>query len=172
MADKKEMSEMTPEELVAELEGARSQLKKVNAESADRRKKLESLEKEKTDLADKTLSESEKFQAELKTIKADHQTLQEQLRAERVRTAILSEATKLNFANPEDAFSLIDLTTVEIADGEVSGFKKSLKALAESGRLVMESETNKSRNDALGTPAVGKGKPKTGVEPATPKIRV
>lgn len=171
MTEKKDVKEMTPEELITELEGARGQLKKVNAESADRRKRLEAFETEKRELADKNLSESEKLQAEVKAIKDDHQALQDQLHAERVRTAVLSEATKLGFANPEDAFSLTDLAQIEIVDGKVSGFKKSLEALAKSGRLVMAKETN--RSDGLGTPP-GRGKPTTSgaTEQAVPKIRV
>ena len=173
MTEKKNASEMTPEELTEELEGARSQLKKVNAESADRRRKLEALEKEKKELADKSLSEMEKLQAEVATNKADHTALQDQLRVERVHTAVISEATKLGFANPEDAYSLIDTSKVEITDGKVSGFGESLKALAKSGRLVMGEEKDQRRSDGLGTPTGSKGKPtKKGAEQAVPKIRV
>ena len=168
-----ELSEMTQEELVKEVEGAREQLKKVNSESAGRRKKLETLEKEKTDLAKEQLSESEKLQAEMKTLKTDHQALQASLNAERVRTAVLAKATELGFATPGDAYSLIDLSQVETTDGKVFGFDESLEALAKSGRLTMTDEDHR-QSDGLGTPPSSKGKKpvKQDVKQATPNIRI
>ena len=43
-----ELNEMTQEELVKEIEGAREQIKRVNSESAGRRKQLEAFEKKLT----------------------------------------------------------------------------------------------------------------------------
>lgn len=167
-----ELKDMTPEELLKEVEGAREQLKRVNAESAGRRKKLEAIEQEKRELAEKNLSDSEKLQAEVKTLKTDHRTLQDSLNAERIRTAVLAKATELGFVTPGDAYSLIDLSQVETTDGKVSGFEESLKALAKAGRLTMIEE-NQRQSDGLGTPAGGKSKPvKKDTKQATPKIRV
>lgn len=172
MTEKKEMGEMTQEELVAELEGARTQLKKVNTESADRRKKLEAFEKEQDDLKKKSLSDTEKSAEELKAITKSFHTLQNQLKTEKVRSAVLEEATKLGFTNPGDAFSLIDQTKIEIADdGKVSGFEESLKVLAESGRLVMTADEGKGQR--FGTPPLkGKQTKKPGVEQIAPSIRI
>ena len=166
----KELGQMTPEELVAELEGARGQLKKVNAESADRRKQLETFEKDKADRDAASLSETEKLQAEVKAARDEHKELEDQLRVERVRTAVIKNAIELGFANPEDALSLIDLSEVETTDGRVTGFEKSLKALAESGRLPMAKEETRP---GYGTPP-GRGKPtKTSVaDKDLPPIRV
>ena len=94
----KELGQMTPEEVIAELEGAKGQLKKVNAESADRRKQLEALEKEKADRDAASLSETEKLQAEVKAARDEHKDLEEQLRVERVRTAVIKNAIELGFA--------------------------------------------------------------------------
>ncbi|KKN57477.1 hypothetical protein LCGC14_0561890 [marine sediment metagenome] len=164
-----ELKDMTPEELVKEIEGAREQIKRVNSESAGRRKQLEAFEKEKTD----DLSASEKLQAEMKTLKTDHLALQASLSAERVRTAILAKATELGFATPGDAYSLIDLSQVETTDGEVSGFGESLEALAKSGRLTMTDEDQR-QSDGLGTPPSSKGKKpvKQDVKQATPNLRI
>jgi len=60
-----EDKEPTPEELKAELEAVRDALKKVNAESAGRRKQLEAFEAEKKKLEDEKLSEAEKLQAQI-----------------------------------------------------------------------------------------------------------
>ena len=162
--------ELTPEELTTELEKVQAQLKKVNAESAERRVKLSALEKEKESWETKSLSETEKLQAEIKRTQEAHKALQDKLEAERVRTAVITTAIELGFASPEDAFSLTDLSAIEISDdGKVSGFEKSLKALAESGRLAMKDQ---KRSDGLGTPT-GKGKPASdGADKAPIKIRV
>ena len=157
MSDDKEL---TPEELQAELDKVRDALKRANAESADRRKKLGDIEAWKAAQDKATLSETEKLQSEIKAGKDAHEALASELKAERVRIAIVTEATKLGFVSPEDAMALIDLSAVEMTDGKVTGFEKSLKALAESGRLAM---ADQKRGDSLGTPT-GKGKPATGAD--------
>ena len=165
MSDEKK----TPEELQKELDAVQDALKKANAESAGRRKKLEKIEAEKKALEDKNLSESEKLLAQVKAVETQHAALTKELHAERVRIAILGMATELGFASPEDAMSLTDLADIEVKDGQVSGFENSLKALAESGRLSMKDD---KRSDNLGTPR-GKGKPASGKkEQAAPTIRV
>ena len=165
----KELGQMTPEEVIAELEGARGQLKKVNAESADRRKQLEALEQDKADRDAASLSETEKLQAEVKAARDEHKELEDQLRVERVRTAVIKNAIELGFANPEDALTLIDLSEVDTTDGKVTGFEKSLKTLAESGRLPMAKE---EQRPGYGTPP-GRGKPTTsGVDKNLPPIKV
>lgn len=146
MSDDKEL---TPEELKTKLEETQAQLKRVNAESAERRKKLEAHEAEKAKLEAEKLSEAEKLQAQITAIKTEQETTKKQLHAERVRNAIIAEATKLGFASPEDAIALTDLSEVTVIDGKVTGFEKSLKALAEGGRLPM---ADQRQSDKLGTP--------------------
>ena len=155
-----EIKKPTLEELSAALEAAKRTIKEVNAESAERRVKLKKLEEEKAEKDKAALSDAEKLQAEIKAVKDQHETLTAELQAERVRTAILAKATELGFASPEDALSLTNLADVEVKDGKVSGFEKSLKALAESKRLAMKDD---KRSDGLGTPT-GRGKPASGAD--------
>ena len=157
MTDEKKL---TPEELQKELDDVRDALKKANAESAGRRKQLEKHDAEKEALKQKGLSESEKLLAQVKAVETQHAVLKAELSAERVRTAIIAEAMKLGFASPEDAMSLTNLADVEVTDGKVTGFEKSMKALADSGRLAM---ADQKRSDGLGTPT-GKGKPASGAD--------
>ena len=152
--------EKTAEELKAELGEVRDALKKANAESKDRRLQLEKHDAEKKALEDKNLSESEKLLAQVKANKAETDGLKADLKAERVRTAIIGKAIELGFASPEDAMSLTNLADVEVKDGKVTGFEKSLTALAESGRLTMKDD---KRSDGLGTPT-GRGKPASGAD--------
>jgi len=165
MSDEKK----TPEELQKELDDVRDALKKANAESKDRRLQLEKHDAEKKALEDKNLSDSEKLLAQVKAVETQHAVLKAELSAERIRTAIIGKAIELGFASPEDAMSLTNLADVEVKDGKVTGFDKSLVALAESGRLAMK---DAQRSDGLGTPQ-GRGRPaSSNVEQAKPNIRV
>lgn len=159
-----EDKELTPEELKAQLAEKDAQIQRVNAESAERRKELDALKKEKAD----NLSDIEKLQAESKAGKDAHESLASELQAERIRTAILTKASELGFASPEDAMALLNLADVEVKDGQVTGFEKSLKALAESGRLAM---ADQKRSDGLGTP-LGKGKPADKTEKPSVNFRL
>jgi len=139
-----ELTQEALDKLEADNEGLRTQISKVNAESAERRVKLKSLEEEKVEKDKAALSETEKLQAKVAAIeseqaatKAENEVTKKQLEAERIRTAVLEKARELGFANTEDAFALIDLSKVEVIDDKISGFEKLLEDLAESGRLVM-----------------------------------
>ena len=150
-------NELTVEELQAELEKAQGALKRANAESAGRRKDLEKYAEKEKSQAEANLSETEKLKAKIATIDAAHQKLEDKLRAQGIREAITLAATKLGFAAPGDAYALTDRSEV-VTDkaGKVTGFEKSLAALAESGRLTM----NKQLGDGYGTPPSGGKKPK------------
>ena len=163
-----EDKELTPEELQAELDTVRDALKKANAESAGRRKELEKIAAEEEERKQTTLSGTNELLAEITAIKAKNDAFQAELKAERIRIAIITEATALGFANPEHAFALVVKDEVKIVDGTVTGYEKSLKALVESGALAMKDQ---KRSDSLGTP-LGGGKPATGAEKQeTPIVR-
>jgi hypothetical protein len=142
----------TVEELKAALDEVRAALKAANSESAGRRRKLKELEDAEEARKLDALSEAEKLQrvaqeaqAEVEQLRRDYQLLQ-------MRSAVLTTAAELGFANAEDAFALMDMSTVEITEGgEVRGYKAALKKLAESGRLPMKDGSG--TGPQLGTPA-------------------
>ena len=122
----------TLESVQAELEETRKALKSANRESAQRRLKLEELEKAEADRQEAELSEMEKLQKKLSDQQAELERVQREARQERVKAAVIAEANKLDFQDPEDAYRLIDLSTVEVeGDGKVEGVTELLKALAE-----------------------------------------
>ena len=151
----------TVDQIKAELERVNRALVMAKSEAGDSRKQLEKIATEKAEKDKATLSDTEKLQSEITAIKTESDAFQAQLKAERIRTAIITEATALGFANPEHAFVLIDKAEVEVtSEGAVTGFEKSLKALVESGSLAMADD---KRSDGLGTPQ-GKGKPASGAD--------
>lgn len=140
-------SQQTLEELQAELERTKAALKKANGESADRRKRLEEYES-------RDQSEAET----IKKITEERDGAIAALRTERIKNAVFGKASELGFEHPGDAFALVDLASVEVAeDGKVSGFEKSLEALAKSGRLKMKKSGdnlgNKTTPTRSGTPS-------------------
>jgi len=150
----------TVDQIKAELERVNRALVMAKSEAGDSRKKLETIEAEKEKRDKATLSDTEKLQKEMSEMKTKSDAFQAELKEERIRVAIITEAMALGFENPAHAFALVDKSEVEITDGTVSGFEKSLKALAESGSLAMKDE---KRSDGLGTPS-GRGKPPSGLD--------
>jgi hypothetical protein len=67
--------------------------------------------------------------------------LQEQLKDERLKSAILAAASKANFEDPQDAYTLIDRTALEIdANGKVTGVDDALKVLAKAKPYLLTQE--------------------------------
>jgi len=170
----KKWDEMSQEELLKAvkelnetLEGAQKRLKEVNAESAARRKELEKFKEQEGE----QLSEVQKLQAEVEAMKARDEQREKENRALRIKNVVMAKVSEAGFAHPEDAYSLLDLSEVEIADdGQVKGYEKSLDDLVESGRLPMAEQ---EKGAGFGTPR-GRGKP-TGddhKEQAAPTIRI
>lgn len=91
------------------------------------------------------LSETEKLTKRLAELEAAKQQAETRTRETLIRSAVISEAAKLNFNDPEDAYRLIDVTGLTIADsGKVEGAPEAVKLLAESRKYLL-----KNSNPAL-----------------------
>ncbi len=133
----KQSGEPTREALQAELASAQTALKRVNAESAKRRKQLEAHEKEKAEREKAELSEVEKAQGLAQEWEEKHKTLTEKLSAAQMRQAFYDEADtqKLSFVNAQakkDAFTLADTSGVATDEDEMTGMDAAIKALTKS----------------------------------------
>jgi hypothetical protein len=124
---------------------ALSQLK-VLQEAEAKRKTDEMSELDKT--------KAEKVAAEDKALKA-----QQELQTERVKSAVLAVAVKMSFIDPQDAYTLIDIATLETSDdGKLTGVDEALKALVKAKPyLVGEPNTAHINLNAgeRGSPAKG-----------------
>lgn len=93
------------------------------------------------------LSETEKLTKKLAELEAAKTQAETRARETLIRSAVISEAAKLNFNDPQDAYRLIDVATLTIADsGKVDGVAEAVKTLAESRKYLL-----KSSNPALST---------------------
>jgi hypothetical protein len=126
----------TLESIQADLVAARTALKKVNAESASRRKKLAAFEEAEEKRQAAQLSETEKAQKAAQEWEDKHIALTAKLGTAQMRQAFYEEADeqKLAFVNPQakrDAFALSDLTAVTMGEDE-TGMKEAVEALTKS----------------------------------------
>jgi len=106
-------------------------------------------------LKDAQLSETEKLQKRLTELEAAKTQAETRVRETLIRSAVISEAARLSFNDPEDAYRLIDVAKLTIADdGKVPEAAAEVKALAESRKYLI-----KSGNPALSSfnPAGGGG---------------
>jgi hypothetical protein len=104
-------------------------------------------------IKDAQLSETEKLNKRLAELEAAKQQAETRARETLIRSAVISEAAKLNFNDPEDAYRLIDMAGVTIADsGKVEGASEAVKALAESRKYLIK---NNNPNLSTFNPAGG-----------------
>ncbi|MFZ6029960.1 MAG: hypothetical protein ACOYYS_19780 [Chloroflexota bacterium] len=128
----------TLEDALAILERTSKALKDANKEAADRRKRLEALEKAEADRQAAQLSETDKLKADKQKIENDLKAAQEALKQARLRQAFSTAARKLekpfiSVDAEEDGFRLADLGGVAIGgDGTVTGMEDVLKDLTKN----------------------------------------
>lgn len=85
------------------------------------------------------LSEQEKLQKRLAELETARDEAEMRARETLIKAAIVTEAARLNFNDPEDAYRLMELKALEIADGRVVGVAEAVKALAESRKYLIKS---------------------------------
>lgn len=153
-------AQLTPEQLQAKLDDANKALKAANKESADRRKRLEELEKAETDRQAASLSETEKLQKQVADAEARAKTAQAQANERLIRAEIVAKAATLKFADPADAFALIDRSKITVSDsGEVEGADELLKELAKAKPYMLAARSQQALNS--GNPPGGNGEGET-----------
>lgn len=128
---------VTVEALQAELDKTAKALREANKEAQAKRKRLDELEKLEVERQQASLSETEKLKAQLDKFQkdlADAKAAQEQAQAEasrtKVKATIMAQAAQLGFNDAEDAYALIDLSSVTVDGDKISGVQEALTALA------------------------------------------
>lgn len=126
------------EETKLELERTRIALKAANKEAADRRKRLEELEKADAERKQAEMTETDKLKAELETAKADVLKAEARATETLIRSAFIAEAAKANAAHPEDVYLLADKSAVTVDEaGKVDGVAEAVKVLIDAGRVPL-----------------------------------
>lgn len=140
--------------------------RKTAREVGPLRKQLTALQQAEQDRKRAQLTELEKAQSDLRTTTEERDRLLSQIREERIRNAVGSVAVELEFADPYDAYRLIDLTKVTLGDNEtVEGHRALLKALAEQKPYLLRKA---GQGAGLGNNTSGKGPKKPEQQTKTP----
>lgn len=123
----------TVDSLKAQVARLESAVKDANRESASRRKRLDELEAAEAKRAQESLSETDRLKAQLADAQRSAALAQEESARTVVRSVVVAQAAAMNFADPNDAYGLIDLANISInEDGKVVGVEDALKKLAEA----------------------------------------
>ena len=135
--------------------------------------RLAELEKWKKDSEHAEMTELEQTQARVQKLeqeaedaKSTAMARETEINEKPIRAEVRVVATRLGFANPDDAFALADLTDVAVEDGgSVKGVEKALKVLEKAKPYLLN-----GKDSGVGTPSRGSRKRgKTGeAEPTKP----
>lgn len=107
-----------------------SMVRKLRAEAAEYRRKLRELEETERKRKEAEMSELEKVRAHLADYERREADWQRTLQDMRVRHEVQAHAAKLGIVDPEAAYRLLDLATLEFDDdGAPKGVDKVLQAL-------------------------------------------
>jgi len=133
--------EPTLEETQSELEATRKALSKANKEAASRRKELEKYEAAEEKRKQAEMTELEKLSKERDDALMAAEAAQKSAEAKLLKATIISKAAGLNFADPSDAFALLDRSELTLAeDGSVDGLDTALKELAEAKPYMLNTD--------------------------------
>jgi hypothetical protein len=155
-------------DLKAELERVRIALQAANKEAADRRKKLEQLEKAEAERKQAEMTELEKANAAREAAEKRASDAEARATQRMIESAFVAEASRLGVKHPEDAYALADKSLVTVGeDGKVTGVADSVKALVDAGRLVMASVAVASADGGAGA---GRGQQRAALTPSEEDI--
>lgn len=158
MTEEQQGEEQSGTDVQTELERTRKALAKANREAAERRKKLEAYEAEEQKRREAEMSELEKAQEAARAAEAEKQAALQRASEMVLRSSIITEAAALNFADPNDAYVLLDKSDLIVEEGKVEGLSDALKALAESKPYMIRADKN--------PPKLGAANPGGGANPA------
>ncbi len=123
----------TLEDLRAQFERVQAALKDANKESAARRKRLEELETLEQQRVEAGKTEAQKLADQVAKANAERDAALTRASETLIRSAVITEAAKLQFRDPSDALQFIDKTKVKInEDGSVDGLAPQLAAIAKA----------------------------------------
>lgn len=110
---------------------SREYVEKLRRENADYRTKYQAAESKLTEQERAKMDAKDRAELERDEAKKSAEKLQNDLRMERIRNAVILEASDKNFHDTEDAVRLIDLTDIKVND-DGSADKRSVKAAVEA----------------------------------------
>lgn len=137
-----------------EYEAIQRRMQAADKRAAEYEQKLKDAERAKMD-------ETERTKAELADAKTALEAAKAELQQARIDNAFLKD-NKHKWKNPAAALKLADLSGVKVGeDGNVTGLREALDALAKSDAYLLDNEDG----DSGGGNTSGKGQGRTGINP-------
>lgn len=110
-------------------------------EAAKLRKEVERLTKAEDDRKKADMTEVERLKAEKGELEGKLSAAQQEAKERLLHSTVTSEAYKANFADPEDAWRMIDHSKVVVGDdGKVTGADEEIKALMTSKPYLLKKQ--------------------------------
>lgn len=126
----------------------REYVEKLRQENASRRTaekelqaQIEAYEEEKREREKAEMTEAERAKAEAEEAKAKAETAEKELINERKRNAVISEASRLKFRDPEDALVYVDLDDIKLNDDgkpHKTSVESAVKKTADDKQYLIE----------------------------------
>lgn len=120
----------TPTETQTELESIREELKKQK----ELVKKLRVYEKENKDVATVTMTDMLAKDAELQSLKQEHQTLKDTLKSRVINESLVTQLTAAGAVSVPTALKLINMSGIEVSETDLSVSQDSIKVVIEELR--------------------------------------
>lgn len=123
--------------------------RKLRAEARSLRDRLKVIE-------ERDVPEAERSKRRLEELERSNEGLVRELQQERIQSRVLAAATRLGFADPADAYSLLPDDALEVADGVPRNVDQALKRLLEKKPYLASSTvraTGSAEGGARGAPA-------------------
>jgi len=147
--------------------GLKSALTDERGKSKDAKKaatRLAELEAAESKRKESAMTDLEKAQTLAATAQAERDEAVEKLTTERVKNAVLAEATKLNFQYPEVAYAMISMAGVTVEDDKITGIGDQLATMIKDMPGLVKPKTD----NRLGTPKPGEKRKGEGA--TTPEV--
>lgn len=110
-----------------------AELKQARKEAAGYRTKLRQSEESEAERKRQEMTEVERLKADLEAMKAKADEAQRIAHERLLRAAVVSEAARLGFADPDDAWRFIDTAHLEVGEnGEVEGLAAAIQAVGKA----------------------------------------
>lgn len=157
----------------AHVAGLKNALVAERTGNKEGRKKLQAFEAAEDARKKAAMTELERAKTEAQESSAKLTATQAELNVIKLRTAVEREAVKLGYADPEDAYKLLDTSALVLDDkGVVEGLSEALKNLAKTKPYLLTPQKAAAveKGKGLGTDTGPKKKVPEGKEGQTAKI--
>ena len=136
------------EDQVGNLKGALEKERRANKDAGKMQKRLEEFEAAEAKRKEEQMTKEQLLEKKAADAEAAKLKVEQELESERKRNAVTATAASLGFTDPEDAYTLADLSEIERGkDGKFTGIKEALEALAKSKPYLLNKN---GKGDGLG----------------------